>query len=156
VLETIVKFSSLAMPLILLCSLYVTFLLYRFTRAQARLETLKLLDSRWQEINRSMIERPELQRLLGDPRLSQKTDEEIRTYNLLFQILNICHEVWFALRDGLIDRSMGESFLAGNIALLRARREEVKLILADGRGYDPRFIAHVLGALERSASVSVS
>ena len=94
---------------------------------------------RWQEINRSIIERPHLQRLLRDARFTDKTDEEIAVYNFIFQIVNSCYELHFAKANGLIDREIADRFLDGNADVLRGRSVEVLDMLNWNRGYDKSF-----------------
>ena len=85
--DDLVKWSSLAMPLILAVSTLIAIMVFRFTRRQAQMEALKLVHSRWQDINRAMIDRPDIQRLLGDERFNEKSDEDVIVYNFIFQIL---------------------------------------------------------------------
>jgi hypothetical protein len=142
-IDELSKWSSLAMPLILGVSTLIGIMVFRFTRRQAQMEALKLIHSRWQEINRIMIERPDIQRLLGDERFKEKSDEEIIIYNFIFQILNVCYELHFARRSGLIESAIADQFLAGNLDILRGRRKEVLDILSWNRGYDLGFTTSV-------------
>ena len=141
--DELVKWSSLAMPLILAVSTLIAIMVFRFTRRQAQMEALKLVHSRWQDINRAMIDRPDIQRLLGDERFNEKSDEDVIVYNFIFQILNVCYELHFARQRGLIDAEIGDQFLAGNLDILRGRRTEVLDILSWNRGYDPVFATTV-------------
>jgi hypothetical protein len=138
-IDDLVKWSSLAMPLVLGVSTFIAVMVFRFTRRQAQMEALQLVHSRWQDINRVMIERPDIQRLLGDQHFREKSDEEIVLYNFIFQILNVCYELHFARQRGLIDATIADQFLAGNLDVLRGRRKEVLDILGWNRGYDPGF-----------------
>lgn len=147
-IDELMKWSSLAMPLILGVSTLIGIMVFRFTRRQAQMEALKLIHSRWQEINRIMIERPGIQRLLGDERFKEKSDEEIIAYNFIFQILNVCYELHFARRSGLIESTLADQFLAGNLDILRGRRKEVLDILSWNRGYDLGFSTLVRKHLE--------
>jgi len=135
--------NPMMMPLIMLLSLIVSttiaVLVYRFTRRQAQMEALKLINSRWQEINKTIIDKPMVQRLIGDPRFAQKSDEEIITYNFLFQILNVAYEVHFAAKHGLIDAALAKQFIAGNADILRHRNNDVLEMLSWNRGYDAAF-----------------
>jgi hypothetical protein len=146
-IESSWNWSAVLMPLIgllnLVISTTIAILVYRFTRRQAAMETLKLINSRWQEMNKLIIERPEIQRLIGDPRFAGKTDEDIIAYNFLFQILNVCHEVHLAGAHGLINREVGGRFIRGNVDILRNRRADVIDMLKWSRGYDPEFIAEM-------------
>jgi hypothetical protein len=142
-IDELVKWTSLAMPLVLGVSTFIAIMVYRFTRRQAQMESLRLIHSRWQDINRVMIERPNVQRLLGDRRFSGKSDDEIIVYNCIFQILNVCYELHFARIRGLIDPMMADTFLAGNLDVLRGRRAELLDILDWNRAYDDAFKAIV-------------
>ena len=142
-IDEVIKWSSLAMPLVLGVSTAIAVMVFRFTRRQAQMESLKLIHSRWQDINRVMIERPDIQRLLGDERFQEKSDEEIIVYNFIFQILNVCFELYFARQRGLVEAAVADQFLAGNLDVLRGRRKEVLDILGWNRGYDPGFCALV-------------
>jgi len=142
-IDELIKWSSLAMPLVLGVSTLIAVMVYRFTRRQAQMEALQLIHSRWQDINRVMMERPDIQRLLGDARFGDKSDEEIIVYNFVFQILNVCYELHFARRRGLIDTVLADQFLAGNLDVLRGRRKEVLDILGWNRGYDSGFCTEV-------------
>ncbi|MBA7481280.1 hypothetical protein ES707_16750 [subsurface metagenome] len=137
--DTLLIWNSLAMPVILGVSTFVGIMVYRFARRQAKMQALQLIHSRWQDINRSIIERPHVQRLLGDERFAAKTDDEIAAYNFVFQIVNSCYELHFASSSGLIDRAMAERFLDGNADILRGRSAEVLDILTWNRGYDEAF-----------------
>jgi hypothetical protein len=137
--EMLLLWNSLAMPLILGVSTCIGVMVFRFTRRQAQMQALQLIHSRWQEINRSIIERPQLQRLLGDARFTGKTDEEIAAYNFIFQIVNSCYELHFARAHGLIDREIADRFLDGSADVLRGRRAEVLDMLSWNRGYDASF-----------------
>jgi hypothetical protein len=142
-IDDLVKWTSLAMPLVLGVSTLIAIMVYRFTRRQAQMESLRLIHSRWQDINRAMIERPQVQRLLGDRKFADKTDDEIIVYNCIFQIVNVCYELHFARRRGLIDPAMADTFLSGNLDVLRGRRAEVLDILDWNRAYDDGFKAVV-------------
>ena len=137
--DMLLLWNSLAMPLILAISTSIGVMVFRFTRRQAQMQALQLVHSRWQEVNRSIIERPHLQRLLGDTRFAEKTDEEIAVYNFIFQILNSCYELHFAKMHGLIDREIADRFLDGNADVLRGRSTEVMDMLSWNRGYDKSF-----------------
>ena len=50
-MDDLVKWTSLAMPLVLGVSTPIAVLAYRFTRRQAQLEALKLIHSLWQDLN---------------------------------------------------------------------------------------------------------
>lgn len=142
-MERILAWSPLLTPLIMLLSLivsaYIGLLVYQFTRRQAQMVALQLVHSRWQELNKIIIDRPNVQRLLGDHRFDGKSDEEIVAYNFLFQILNVAHEIHFAAGRGLIDPAFARQVMAGNADILRRRRREVLEMLAWNRGYDPAF-----------------
>jgi hypothetical protein len=138
-LDELVKWTSLAMPLVLGVSTLIAVIVYRFTRRQAQMDALKLVHSRWQDINRFMIEHPDIQRLLGDARFREKSDEEIVVYNFIFQILNVCYELYFARQRSLIDATVAKQFIEGNLDVLRGRREEVLDIISWNRGYDSGF-----------------
>lgn len=127
------------MPLILAVSTAIAVMLYRFTRRQAQMEALKLIHSRWHDINLGIIARPQIQRLIGDAKFASKTDDEIVAYNFMFQIVNACYELYFARSRGLIDREIAERFLTGNAEILRGRRTEVLDMLSWNRGYDREF-----------------
>jgi len=103
------------------------------------MESLRIIHSRWQDINRVMIERPEVQRLLGDSKFTAKNDDEIVVYNCIFQIINVCYELHFARQRRLIDPAMADTFLTGNLDVLRGRRHEVLDILDWNRAYDDEF-----------------
>lgn len=137
--DVLLLWNSLAMPLILGVSTFIGVMVFRFTRHQAQMQALQLVHSRWQEVNRSIIERPHLQRLLGDVRFANKTDEEIAVYNFIFQIVNSCYELHFAKSHGLIDREIADRFLDGNADVLRGRSTEVLDMLSWNRGYDKSF-----------------
>jgi hypothetical protein len=137
--DMLLLWNSMAMPLILGVSTFIGVMVFRFTRRQAQMQALQLIHSRWQEINRSIIERPHLQRLLGDARFTDKTDEEIAVYNFIFQIVNSCYELHFAKAHGLIDRKIADRFLDGNADVLRGRSVEVLDMLNWNRGYDKSF-----------------
>ena len=138
-IDDLVKWTSLAMPLVLGVSTAIAILVYRFTRHQAQMESLRIIHSRWQDINRVMIERPEVQRLLGDSKFAAKNDNEIIAYNCIFLILNVCYELHFARQRRLIDPAMADTFLSGNLDVLRGRRLEVLEILDWNRAYDDGF-----------------
>ena len=142
-MERIIAWSPVLTPLIMLLSLivsaYIGLLVYQFTRRQAQMVSLQLVHSRWQEINKIIIDKPMVQRLLGDKRFDGKSDEEIIAYNFLFQILNVAYEVHFAATRGLIDRDFADRVMAGNADVLRHRRDDVLEMLAWNRGYDPQF-----------------
>jgi hypothetical protein len=127
------------MPLVLGVSTLIAVMVYRFTRRQAQVEALKLLNSRWHDINRILMERPHIQRLLGDARLSTRTDDEIIVFNFLFQVLNICHEIHFAKERGLIDKAVASQLLQGNLDVLRGKPEQVLELLSWNRGYGEDF-----------------
>ena len=135
--------NSFSMPVIMLLNLMVStgigVLVYRFTRKQAQTEALKLVHSRWHEINKMIIEKPQMQRLLGDANFAGKSDEEIIAYNFLFQILNATYEVHYAAGQGLIDRRLADQFIAGNASVLQHRRADVLELLTWSRGYDDAF-----------------
>ena len=135
--------GAFSTPIIMLLNLLVSTaigaLVYRFTRKQAQMEALKLVHSRWHDINKIIIEKPQMQRLLGDPYFQEKSDEEIIVYNFLFQILNVTYEVHFAASQGLIDRSFADQYIAGNSSVLRNRSNDVLQILTWSRGYDEEF-----------------
>ena len=142
-MERILTWSPLLTPMIMLLSLivsaYIGLLVYQFTRRQAQMVALQLVHSRWQEINKIIIDKPMVQRLLGDKRFEDKTDNEIIAYNFLFQIINVAHEVHFAATHGLIDHSFAAEVMAGNADILRHRRKDVLEMLAWNRGYDRKF-----------------
>jgi len=142
-IDELVKWTSLAMPLVLGVSTSIAIMVYRFTRRQAQMESLRLIHSRWQDINQVMIERPQVQRLLGDRRFEGKSDDEIIVYNCIFQIVNVCYELHFARQRGLIDAAMADTFLAGNLDVLRGRRAVVLDIVEWNRAYDDGFKAVV-------------
>ena len=75
--DMLLWWNTLAMPLILAVSTTIGVMVYRFTRRQAQMQALQLIHSRWQEINRAMIERPQVQRLLDDRKFADKSDDEI-------------------------------------------------------------------------------
>ena len=81
------RWDAMLMPLVMLLNLIVStviaMLVYRFTKRQATMETLKLINSRWQEINKLIIDRPQIQRLIGDARFADKSDDDIIAYNFL-------------------------------------------------------------------------
>lgn len=135
--------NSLSMPVIMVLNLMVStgiaVLVFRFTRKQALMEALKLVHSRWHEINKLFIEKPRMQRLLDDARFVGKSDDEIAAYNLLFQLLNVTYEVHYAAAQGLIDRRLADQFIAGNAKVLQHRREDVLELLTWSRGYDDAF-----------------
>jgi len=139
------------MPLILLLNLIVSsgiaVLVYRFTRNQAQMEALKLINSRWQEINKIVIEKPQMQRLLHDAKFAKKSDEEIMAYNFLFQIVNVAYEIHFAATRGLIDSALADRFIAGNVSVLMHRRDDVLELLTWNRGYDAEFCQKLRGLL---------
>jgi hypothetical protein len=137
--DMLLLWNALAMPLILGVSTFIGVMVFRFTRRQAQMQALQLIHSRWQEVNRSIVERPHLQRLLGDARFTGKTDEEIAVYNFIFQIVNSCYELHFARAHGLIDRKIADRFLDGNADVLRGRSTEVLDMLSWNRGYDKSF-----------------
>jgi len=147
-IDELVKWTSLVMPLVLGVSTLIAIMVYRFTRRQAQMESLRIIHSRWQEINRAMIERPQVQRLLDDRKFADKSDDEIIVYNCIFQIVNVCYELHFARRRGLIDPAMADTFFAGNLDVLRGRRVEVLDILDWNRAYDDAFKAIVRRHLE--------
>lgn len=146
-IDDLVRISSLAMPLLLGVSAAIAVIVYRFTRRQAQVATLTLVHSRWHEINFGIMRQPHIQRLLGDARFADKTDDEIVVYNFLFQILNTCYELHFAAARGLVDRQIAQRFLAGNADVLRGRRAEVLDMLSWNRGYDPVFCADLRARL---------
>jgi AraC-like DNA-binding protein len=120
-------------------STFIGVMEFRFTRRQAQMQALQLAHFRWQEVNRSIVERPHLQRSLGDARFENKTDDEIVVYNIIFQIMNSCYELHFAKAQALIDREIADRFLDGNADVLRGRNPEVFGMLSWNRGYDKSF-----------------
>lgn len=150
--------NSFAMPVIMLLNLIVStgigVLVYRFTRKQAQMEALKLVHSRWHEINRLIIEKPNMQRLLGDANFAGKSDEEIIAYNFLFQILNVTYEVHFAAAQGLIDPRLAGQFIAGNASVLRHRRTDVLELLTWSCGYDEAFCQKMRDLLIQTPSAA--
>lgn len=155
-IDDLVKWTSLTMPLVLGVSTFIAVMVYRFTRRQAQMESLRLVHSRWQDINRLMIERPNVQRVLGDRRFASKSDDEIIAYNCIFQILNVCYELHFGRIRGLIDPAMADTFLAGNLDVLRGRRAELLDILQWNRAYDDAFKAIVRRHLDGSDTAQPS
>lgn len=147
-IDALVKGSALAGPLVLCVSTAIAVMVYRYTRRQGQMEMLKLVHSRWQDMNRFLIERPDIQRLLGDTRFQDKSDEEIIIYNFIFQVLNLCYELHFARRRGLVDRAVADQFMAGNIEVLRGRSKEVLDILSWNRSYDAAFCTLVRNRLD--------
>lgn len=141
------QWSPMLMPLIMLVSLIVStiiaMMVYRFTRRQAQMDALKIINSRWQEINKIIIDKPMVQRLLGDPKFAEKSDEEIIVYNFLFQILNVVYEVHFAAKQQLIDATLARQFIAGNAAILHHKRTDVLDMLSWNRGYDAAFCEEI-------------
>jgi hypothetical protein len=137
------KISSLAMPIILLLNLVVSsgiaWLVFAFTRRQSSMDALRLINSRWFELNRMFMDKPHLTRLLRDDRQLGKTDEDVIVFNLLYQVINICHEAHIAAKRRLIDRALSEQVIQGSVAVLRGRREEVLAILASADEYDADF-----------------
>jgi len=147
--------NSILMPLIMLLSLIVSttiaVLVYRFTRRQSQMEALRLINSRWQELNKTIIDKPMVQRLVGDPRFAKKSDDEIVTYNFLFQVLNVTYEIHFAAKQGIIDGPQARRFIVGNADILRHSKEQVLEMLSWNRGYDAAFCDEMRRLL-RSAS----
>jgi CHASE1-domain containing sensor protein len=149
--------NSLLMPLIMLLSLMVSttiaVLVYRFTRRQSQMEALRLINSRWQELNKTIIDKPMVQRLVGDPRFAKKSDDEIVTYNFLFQVLNVTYEIHFAAKQGIIDASLAERFTVGNADILRHSKEQVLEMLSWNRGYDAAFCGEMRRLLGAASEV---
>jgi hypothetical protein len=103
------------------------------------MEALTLLHSRWQEINRSIIERPCVQRQRRDARFTSKSEDEIVLCNFMFQILNLSYEAHYAANLRLVDRASAEAVIAGNSPVLSGRRHDVIEMLGWERGYDRQF-----------------
>lgn len=103
------------------------------------MDALRLINSRWFELNRMFMDKPHLTRLLRDDRQLGKTDEDVIVFNLLYQVINICHEAHIAAKRRLIDRALSEQVIQGSVAVLRGRREEVLAILASADEYDADF-----------------
>jgi hypothetical protein len=149
--------NSLLMPLIMLLSLMVSttiaVLVYRFTRRQSQMEALRLINSRWQELNKTIIDKPIVQRLVGDPRFAEKSDDEIVTYNFLFQVLNVTYEIHFAAKQGIIDGQLARRFIVGNADILSHSKEQVLEMLSWNRGYDAVFCDEMRRLLGSAAEV---
>jgi hypothetical protein len=109
------KWTSLAMPRVLGVPTWIAILVHRFTRRPAQMVSLRLIHPHWQVINHVMIERPEVQRRLGDRRFEGNSDDEIIVRNCIFQIANVCFELRFARQRGLIDPAIADTFPAGNL-----------------------------------------
>jgi hypothetical protein len=86
-----------------------------------------------------MIDRPHVQRLLGDVRVRDQSDAEFIVYKFGLPILNVRYERHFARRRGLLDAAEADEFLAGNLRVLHGRRRELSDIIDCNRGYDPDF-----------------
>ena len=149
--------NSILMPLIMLLSLIVSttiaVLVYRFTRRQSQMEALRLINSRWQELNKTIIDKPMVQRLVGDPRFAKKSDDEIVTYNFLFQVLNVTYEIHFAAKQRIIDAPLARQLIVGNTDILRHSKEQVLEMLSWNRGYDSAFCDEMRALLGSESKV---
>jgi hypothetical protein len=148
-MDELIKWSSLAMPLVLGVSTLIAVLVYRFTQKAARLQALNLLHSRWHEVNRVLIDRPAVQRLLGDPRFVDKSDDEIIVYNLAFQIVNTCYELHVAGKNGLVEPAVVADAIAGSLMVFRGRPDLLQDILKWNPGFEPGFKVRVTDALAK-------
>ncbi len=146
--EDMLKWSGAAMPAILLFNLLVTIAMtmtvYRLSRRQVAMEALKLVGSRWQEINREFIAKPSAQRVFDPQRFANKSDDDVILLNIVFQVINTCFEIHSAGANKLIDLKLRDVLFAGSAASLKAQHALVREILGKSASYPADFVASLL------------
>jgi hypothetical protein len=112
---------------------------HHFSKRVTETQIVQRANSQWQDLNKHLMQNPQLQRLIDPKIFGALSDEDIQRFNFYFYVLGVVQEIFLARRRGLIRPVLADPMLEGHLRFLAGNAEIVGQILALERGYDPEF-----------------
>ena len=122
-----------------------------FSRRVTETQILQRANGQWQEINKLLLEQPDLQ-ILVDPHFAGAQRDEVRRYNFFFFVIGIVQELFLARERKLVDPRIADPLLEGQLRFLAGNAALVEQIINLDRGYDDSFKEFIKAGLRRGAT----
>jgi len=93
-------------------TVWIAFLVYRWSKATDKVQHIRLVDELWQRVNLTVIENPSLQALeVKHHPFGTLTEEEIKYLHFHLLKLNVAYTVWTFKEAKTVDRARAETTL---------------------------------------------
>jgi hypothetical protein len=114
----------------------ITLILNRNTKRQLQLEVLRSFDSQWQELNKMIVNNPQVQEAMRDKTLEGAMPDQIVRLNILYYILNTFQQIIRSRSQGFISDTVANDLLTGHVNFMKQFPEELKIVFSSYRGLD--------------------